>query len=135
MKVRMRMILGFVGILALIAIGLPTLRHQHDISGSSGLPEALASGDVMKEAAQEHLDVANQYDKDAEQHEAQAKHYEQKAAAITQLMDTKGFRREGMKMAADSHSSMATEFRFRAKVHRLEAELLMEKAMHAGKEK
>ena len=135
MHTRMRMILGFVGILVLIAIGLPALRHQPDLSGSSGLPEALASEDVMKEAVQEHLDVAKQYDKDAEHHEAEAKRYEQKASAITPLMDTKGFRREGMRMAAESHSTMATEFRFRAKVHRLEAELLMEKGVHAGKEK
>ena len=135
MKVRTRMIVGLTGALALVAIGLPALWHQPDVSGPGGLPEALAGGDVMKEAAQEHLDVAKQYDKDAENHEAQAKHYEQKAAAITPLMDTKGFRREGMKMAADSHSTMATEFRFRANVHRLEAELLLEKAMHAEKEK
>jgi galactokinase len=129
------MILGLVGVLALLAIGLPALWHQPDTSGPSALPEALASGDVMKEAVQEHLDVAKQHDKNAEHHEEEAKRYEQKAAAITPLMDTKGFRRDGMKMAAESHSSMASEFRFRAKVHRLEAELLMEKAMHAGKEK
>ena len=135
MHTRMRMILGLVGVLALVAIGLPALWHQPDVSGSSGPPEALASGDVMKDAVQEHLDVAKQYDKDAEHHEVEAQRYEQKASAITPLMDTKGFRREGMKMAAESHSSMATEFRFRAKVHRLEAELLMEKGMHAAKEK
>lgn len=135
MKVRLRMIIGLVGALALVAIGLPSLWHQPGLSGSSGPHEALAGSDVMKEAAEEHLEVAKQYDKDAEQHETQAKHYEQKAGAITQLMDTKGFRRDGMKMAAESHSSMAAEFRFRANVHRLEAELLLEKARHAGKEK
>lgn len=135
MHTRMRMILGAAGVLAVVAIGLPAVWHQSDIPDSSGLSEAFASGDVMKEAAQEHLDVAKQYDKDAEHHEAEAKRYEQKVAAITPLMDTKGFRREGMKMAAESHSSMASEFRFRAKVHRLEAELLLEKGMHASKEK
>lgn len=135
MKVRMRMIAGLLGALALVAIGLPSLWNQPGLSGSSGPHEALAGGDVMKEAAEEHLDVAKQYDKDAEQHEAQAKLYEQKAAAMTQLMDTKGFRRDGLRMAAESHSTMATESRYRAKVHRLEAELLLERAMHAGKEK
>ena len=135
MKARMRMIVGLVGALALVAIGLPSLWHQSDMPGSSGPHEALAGGDVMKEAAQEHLDVAKQYDKDAEQHEAQAQRYEQKAAAITELMDTKGFRRDGLRMAAESHSTMATESRYRAKVHRLEAELLLEKAMQATREK
>lgn len=135
MHTRMRMILGFVGLLALGAIGLPALWHQPDMPGSSMLPEALAGGDEMKEAVQEHLDMAQKYDKDAEHHEGEAKRYEQRAAAITPLMDTKGFRRDGMKMAADSHGSMASEFRFRAKVHRLEAQLLMEKSVHAGKEK
>ena len=135
MHTRMRMILGVVGVLALIAIGLPALWHQPDVSGSGGIPEALASVDAMKEAAQEHLDVAKEYDKEAEHHEAQAKRYEQKGSAITPLMDTKGFRRDGLRMAAESHSSIATESRFRAKAHRLEAELLMEKALHAATEK
>jgi hypothetical protein len=135
MKTRMRIILGLIGTLALVAIGLPSLWHQPGLSGSSGPHEALAGEDVMKEAAQEHVDVANQYEKDAEHHEAQARRYEEKAAAITDLMDTKGFRRNGLRMAADSQSTMATESRYRAKVHRLEAELLLEKAMQATREK
>lgn len=135
MHTRRRMILGLVGILALVAIGLPVLWHQPDLSGFSGVHEALASGDEMKEAIKEHLDAAAQYDKDAERREAEAARYEKRASAITPNMDPKGFRRDGMKMAADSNSSMAAELRFRAKVHRLEAELLTEKAMHAGKEK
>lgn len=136
MHTRMQKILGLVGVLTLVAIGLAALWHQSDLSGSSGIiPEALASGDVLKEAVQEHLDLAKQYEKNAEHHEAEAQRYEQKASALTPLMDTKGFRRDGMRVAADSHSTMATEFRFRAKVHRLEAELLKEKGMHAEKAK
>lgn len=135
MHTRMRMVIGVVGVLAIVAIGLPALWHQPDVSGTSGLPEAQASGDEMKDAIQEHLDIAAQHDKDAERREAEAQRYEKKGSAITPTMDPKGFRRAGLKMAADSHSSMAAEFRYRAKVHRLEAELLTEKAKYAAKEK
>lgn len=135
MHTRMRLILGFAGVLALIAIGLPALRYQPEFSGPGGLPEALASGDAMKEAAQELLEAAKQYDQEAERHETQAQRYDQKIGAITPHMDTKGFRRDGMKVSADSHRAMASELRFHAKAHRIEAELLMEKALHAEKEK
>lgn len=135
MHVHMRTIIGLVGIVALAAVGLPALWNHPDLSGSVGLHEAMAGGDVMKEAAQEHLDAAKQYDQEAEHHEAEAQRYEQKASAITPLMDTKGYRRDGMNMAADSHRTMANELRFRAKVHRIEAELLMEKGKQTAKEK
>jgi hypothetical protein len=135
MYTRKQMILAVVGVLALVAIGLPALWHQPDLSGFGGTHEALAGEDDMKEAIQDHLDAAAQYEKDAERREAEAARFEKKASAITPNMDPKGFRREGMRVAADSNSSVATELRFRAKVHRLEAELLKEKAMHAGKEK
>jgi len=133
MHTRMRMVIGVVGVLAIVAIGLPALWHQTDVSGISGLPEAQASGDEMKDAIQEHLDIAAQHDKDAERHEAEVQRFAKKSSALTPAMDPKGFRRDGLKMAADSNSSMAAEFRFRAKVHRLEAELLREKALHAAK--
>ena len=61
MHTRMRMILGFVGLLALGAIGLPALWHQPDMPGSSMFPEALAGGDEMKEAVQEHLDETRHF--------------------------------------------------------------------------
>ncbi|MEQ1627715.1 MAG: hypothetical protein ABL965_10010 [Nitrospira sp.] len=135
MHTRVKVILGFVGVLALGAIGLPALWHHPEEPGLGIIPEALASGDEMKEAIREHLTLAEEYEKDAAHHEAEAKRYEQKASAITPLMDTKGFRRDGLKIAADSHSSMASEARFRAKVHRLEMQLLMEKDAHGGNEK
>jgi len=129
------MAFGLAGMLVVGSIGLPALWQHADVSRTNGPSEALAGGDVEKEAVQEHLDLAAQYDKDAQHHEAEAKRYEEKASAITQLMDTKGFRRDGMKMAAESHSSMASEFRFRARVHRMEADLLREKSRGAGQEK
>lgn len=135
MHTRVKVILGFVGVLALGAIGLPALWHHPEEPGLGIIPDALASGDEMKEAIREHLTLAEEYEKDAAHHEAEAKRYEQKASAITPLMDTKGFRRDGLKIAADSHSSMASEARFRAKVHRLEMQLLMEKDAHGGNEK
>ena len=135
MHVRMRTIIGFVGVIILVAVGLPALWHHPILSEPGGLHEAMAGGDVMKEAAQEHLDAAKQYDQEAERHEAEAQRYEQKASAITSLMDTKGYRRDGMNMAADSRRTMANELRFRAKVHRIEAELLIEKGKQIAKEK
>ncbi|MBA5871610.1 MAG: hypothetical protein GDA68_16685 [Nitrospira sp. CR2.1] len=135
MNTGMRMVFGLAGILLFGTIGLPALWQQADVSPAGGPSEVLASGDEEKEAIQEHLDLATQYDKDAQHHEAEAKRYEAKASAITQLMDTKGFRRDGMKMAAESHSSMASELRFRARVHRMEAELLREKSRGAGQAK
>lgn len=132
MRTRIKVILGFVGVLALGAIGLPVLWHHPEEPGLRMIPEALASGDEMKEAIREHLALAEEYEKDAVHHEAEAKRYEQKASAITPLMDTKGFRRDGLRMAAESHSSMASEARFRARVHRLESQLLMEKDAQGG---
>lgn len=135
MHVFIRTAIGLAGIVVLVAIGLLGPWHQPDSSDSSGLHEAMAGGDVMREAAQEHFDVAKQYDQEAEHHEAEAQRYEQKAAAITPLMDTKGYRRDGMNVAADSHRTMASELRFRAKVHRIEAELLTEKGKQTVNEK
>ncbi len=128
MNTGMRMAFGLAGMLVVGTIGLPALWQHTGVTPTIVGTEALAGGDEEKEAIQEHLDLATQYDKDAQHHEAEAKRYEEKASAITQLMDTKGFRRDGMKMAAESHSSMASEFRFRARVHRMEAELLTEKS-------
>lgn len=135
MHARMRTVLGLVGILALVAIGLPALWHQPDSSGSGGLHEAMAGEDVIKSTAQEMLEAAKQYEQEAERHEAEAQRYEQKGAAITSLMDPKGFRRDALKIAADSHRAMAGEIRFHAKTHRIEAELMMEREKRVDKEK
>lgn len=131
------MIIGLLG-LFLAAVGLPLMWEQSEPSGRGGFDEAIAGMDdvdEIKAAVEEHLDLAKQYDKDAAHHEGEATRYEKKAAAITPLMDTKGFRRNGMKMAEEAHSSMAHELRFRAKVHRLQAELLMEKSNQLAKQR
>jgi hypothetical protein len=135
MHPRMRMVLGLVGILALVAIGLPALWHQPDSSGSAGLHEAMAGDDPIKGAAQEMLDAAKQYEQEAERHEADAQRYEQKAAAVTPLMDTKGFLRDALKTAAASHRAMANQLRFHANTYRIEAELMMERGKHTDKAK
>ncbi len=135
MHARMRMVLGLVGILILVAMGLPVWWHQSDSSGSRGLNDAMAGDDVIRGAAQEMLDAAKQYEAEAERHEAEARRYEQKSAAITPLMDPKGFRRDALKIAADSHRAMANELRFHAKTYRVEAELMVERAKGAEKEK
>jgi hypothetical protein len=137
MRLRIRIFIGLAGIIGLVAlsmIGLPALWHQSELSGPGGPPEALASGDALEEAARELLDAAKQCDQEAEHHEKQAQRYDQKMDAITTLMDTKGFRRDAMKLAADSHRAMAGELRFHAKTHRIEAELLMEKLNRTAKE-
>ena len=135
MHVLIRTALGLAGIVVLVAIGLLGPWHQPDSSDSSGLLQAMAFDDVIKGAAQEMLEVAKQYEQEAERHETEAQRYEQKAAAITQLMDTKGYRRDALKIAADSRRAMASEFRFHAKAHRIEAELMMERGKQTAKEK
>lgn len=132
MRIRMSMIVGLVGVLALMAISLPALWQQPSSSGPGGLHEAMAGDDVIKEAAQEMLDAAKKLEQEAERHEAEVQRYEQKAAAITPLVDPKGFRRDAMKIAADSHRTMANELRFHAKTHRIEADLIMERAKQAA---
>lgn len=135
MRSRIQTVLSLIGILAIFATGVSVLWHQPDVSGSSRLSEALASEEMApEEVAQAHLDIAAKYEKEAEHREEQAQRFEKRASAITPAMDPKGFRREGMKLAADSQSSMASEFRFRAKVHRLEAELIMHKSTQVAKE-
>ena len=135
MHILIRTLIGLVGIVVLVAIGLLGSWHQPDSSDSSGVPEAMAFDDEIKGAAQEMLEAAKQYEQEAEHHETQAQRYEQKAAAITQLMDTKGYRRDAMKIAADSRRAMASELRFHAKAHRIEAELMMERGKLTAKEK
>ncbi|MDF0644767.1 MAG: hypothetical protein P0111_12090 [Nitrospira sp.] len=142
MRLRIRILMALVAIVGVVALsmtGLPgsLLRHQPESSVSGGVHEALAGDEVAEDEdiVQELLDKAKQYDQEAEHHEKEAQRYEQKAATITSLTDTKGFRRDGKKVAADSHRAMAGELRFHARTHRIEAELLMEKAKHAGKEK
>lgn len=103
MHVRMRMIIGLLGLVALAAVGLPALWNHPDLSGFGGSHEAMAGGDVMKEAAQEHVDAAKEHDREAEHHEAGAQRYEQKASAITPLLDPKGYRRDG-----DEHGGRLT---------------------------
>lgn len=134
MQPRMRMIMGLAGIIGLVAIGLPGLWRHPESSNPGGLHEAMAGDDVIQGAVQEMFDKAKQYEQDADRHEAESQRYDQKADAITPLMDTKGFRRDALKIAADSHRTMAGELRFHAKTLRIEAELMMEKGKLATNE-
>ncbi len=94
---------------------------------------AAAPSDSLGNMAEELLAQAKQYEEEAQRQDAEARRYEERAAGITPLTDTKGFRREGLKIAADSHTTIAIELRYRAMVQRLEAERLQQKQKESAK--
>ena len=73
------------------------------------------------------LTEADVYDQEADKIEAEVMQYHRQAAAITPLMDTKGFRRDGMMAAASSKSKAVAELRQLAANHRAEANRMMAK--------
>jgi len=77
--------------------------------------------------AEDLLAQAKQYDDEAQRHDVEAQRYERVLAGIIPPTDPKGFRRDALKIAADSHKTLAMELRYRAMVQRLEAELLQKK--------
>ncbi len=94
----------------------------------SHISQALAVEMVRTDEVTEELAyLAKKYDEEAAQHDAEAKRYEERAKAIDPLTDSKGYRREGLQIAGESHRTIATELRYRAMIHRLEAERLREK--------
>jgi hypothetical protein len=73
------------------------------------------------------LTEADVYDQEADKIEAEVMQYHRQAAAITPLMDPKGFRRAGMMTAASSKSKAVAELRQFAANHRAEANRMMAK--------
>ena len=73
------------------------------------------------------LEEADVYDQQADQIEAEVMKYHRTAAAITPLMDPKGFRRAGLLTAASSKSKAVAELRQLAAQHRAEANRMMAK--------
>ena len=73
------------------------------------------------------LTEAEEYDRHADQIEAEVMQYHRKAAAITPLMDPKGLRRAGLLTAASSKSKAVAELRELAAHHRAEAKRMMAK--------
>lgn len=123
-----------VGLLLGMALVIGT---QHFLQTDGPLPSVdvseAATSDSLEGMADELLVQAKQYDEEARRHDAQALRYEEQAAGITSLTDTKGFRREGLNIAADSHKTIAIELRYRAMVQRLEAERLQQKQKESAK--
>jgi hypothetical protein len=92
-----------------------------------------ASGQEMKSApvpqdhkanAQDLEAEADAYDEQADQIQTQVMKYKREAAAITPLMDEKGYRRSALLMAAASQSKAVAELRQLAAQHRSEAKRL-----------
>lgn len=106
----------------------------------NGLDRAeAASGQEMKgspvpkdlEASAQELEAeADAYDEKADEIQALVMKDKREAAAITPLMDTKGFRRSALLMAAMSQSKVVAEMRQLAAHHRSEAKRLRAK-IHA----
>jgi hypothetical protein len=73
------------------------------------------------------LAEAEVYDEQADQIATEVMQYHRRAAAITPLMDPKGFRRAGLLTAASSKSKAVAELRELAANHRAEANRMIAK--------
>ena len=73
------------------------------------------------------LAEADVYDQQADKIEAEVMQYHRTAAAITPLMDPKGFRRAGLLTAASSKSKAVAELRQLAAQHRAEGNRMLAK--------
>jgi hypothetical protein len=81
----------------------------------------------LEASAQELEAEADAYDEKADEIQALVMKDKREAAAITPLMDTKGFRRSALLMAAMSQSKVVAEMRQLAAHHRSEAKRLRAK--------
>ena len=68
------------------------------------------------------LEIAKQYDQQAERIQSQALEFERKAASITPTEDPKGFRRSSLSIAATMRRKEAEELRQRAAMYRQDAQ-------------
>lgn len=123
-----------VGVAALLIEGGPQSRLVP--WGQFGMAEA-GSGQVSEGSTAEPSHEANArdleaeaeaYDAEADKIQAQVMKYKREAAAITPLMDTKGFRRSALLMAAASQARAVAELRQLAAHHRAEAKRMLAKA-------
>jgi hypothetical protein len=76
---------------------------------------------------EDHLATALMYQEQAQHLELEAIKYEQEAVRITPHEDPKGFRREGLTIAAQMARKEAAETRELALQHRQKAETLLKK--------
>ena len=90
--------------------------------------QAVAADTSIVGSADELLASALQYEQEAETHLTEAKRYEERAADIDPLTDTKGYRRTGLIIAGESHRTLALELQTRARIHRITAERLQGKS-------
>lgn len=118
----------------LMGLGLGLATMIYTTGGVSSSPPTAPIGVVEAAAGQESnkplgpqdlIEEAEIYDKEADQIQRQVMEYKKRAAAITPLMDPKGFRRAGLTMAAAAQSEAVAELRQLAAHHRTEAKRLM----------
>src|SRR3954452_20350614 len=90
-----------------LLLSVPALMGS--IGCTSNLDRALhtAGGPDRPLTAEEHLVAAGLYDREAQSQAAAATQYEQRAEALSPLMDPKGFRRSGLVTAAQERRRKA----------------------------
>lgn len=102
--------------------------HMERAEAGSGQPMGGTTDSARHELTAKDLEAeADAYDAEADRIQIQVMKYKSEAAAITPLMDTKGFRRSALLMAAASQSKAVAELRQLAAHHRSEAKRLMAK--------
>jgi hypothetical protein len=94
-------------------------------SSSHVLPGSLENRLAGDGTAEDHLTAAALYQHEAQRYENETLKYEQRAAAITPLEDTKGFRRVGLTQTAESLRKKAGDMNQLYAAHALKAETMM----------
>ncbi len=90
------------------------IQTQHRLESSAG-------------TADDHLAAARLYQKESLRAQAEANKYEQAAASIRPIEDTKGFRRSALIMAAQTNQQYAGEMQKLYAAHLTKAETMMGK--------
>ena len=120
----------FIGFLTGVAGTWYLVSEPHMTSRTvpSAYAETIAAAAEEKPwTAAELEEIAKFYENAADGVEDEALHYERKAASITPLTDTKGFRRSALSIAAQSKWKEAAELRLLAAEHREKAQRMYAK--------
>lgn len=107
---------------ALLSIGMVLSVSSGCFSDHHSVPELSASS-----TGEDHLERALLYQKRAHQMELEALKYETEAERITLAEDPKGFRRNGLRIAAAEHHREAKDLLAQAETHRRIADRLFER--------
>ena len=106
--------LSVIGVAVLLSAGL--------IGGTGVLCPSLSTAQTISTEAVSHT-TAQSYRYQAEHARAKAEMYERKAASLGQYADTKGFVRNSLKMAAQTHRAKASNLEQLASLHENQSDL------------